>query len=72
MVVALLILIVFILLFGAGTVNGWLANAAGLGFGTLVLVGLLLGSFLGPNGIEYVVFAVMGSLLALAGLAKAN
>lgn len=67
MIVALLILIVFILLFGAGVVKGFLANAAAIGGGAIILLGLLLwvGSFFGENGFMYVIFAVMGLLLVL-------
>jgi hypothetical protein len=71
MIVALLVLIVLILLFGAGVVKGWLANVAGLGCGGLViLVALLwLDSFFGENGVIYIVYGV-GAVLALLVVAK--
>jgi hypothetical protein len=67
MTVALLILIVFILLFGAGVVKGWLANVMGYGLGGAILVVLLayLGSFLGEYGVLWVL-AIAAALLVLA------
>lgn len=68
MVLAILALIAFILLFGAGVVKGFLANAAALIGGFVVFVGLVLwiGSFFGENGPEYVIWAMLALLLALA------
>jgi hypothetical protein len=56
MIVALLILIVLILLFGAGVVNGWTANVAtaGCGFIAICLPLAWLGSFFGKDGFMYV------------------
>ena len=73
MIAALLILIVFILLFGAAVVKGWLANAAAGMVGFVILVGLVLrvGSFFGENGPAYVIFGGMGLLFVLAIVAKA-
>ncbi|HEY0113381.1 MAG TPA: hypothetical protein VGB59_09565 [Allosphingosinicella sp.] len=73
MIVALLLVIILILLFGAGVVKGWIANIVGFGCGGLViLVALLwLGSFFGEYGIRYVMWGVLGllMLLALIGIA---
>lgn len=73
MIVALLVLIVLILLFGAGVVKGWIANAVTLGCGGLAIVAALLwlGSFFGENGVQYVLWTVIGImlLLALVGMA---
>lgn len=68
MIVALLVVIVLILLFGAGVVKGWLANGIGMGCGFLALVAavLWLGSFFGENGVEYVFWGFLGFLLLLA------
>ena len=67
MIVALLVLVVLILLFGAGVVKGWLSNIVGFGCGGfLILVALLwLGSFFGDNGVTYIMYAVGAFLLAL-------
>jgi len=67
MIVALLLVIVLILLFGAGVVKGWLANVIGLGCGGLaILMALLwLGSFLGENGVTYLLYAIGVILMAL-------
>lgn len=71
MVVALLVLIVLILLFGAGVVKGWIANAAtmGCGFVAICLALIWLGSFFGENGFLYVLLAIGGILLLLGVLA---
>lgn len=73
MIVALLVLIVLILLFGAGVVKGWIANAVTLGCGGLAIMAALLwlGSFFGENGVQYVLWTVIGImlLLALVGMA---
>lgn len=68
MIVALLVFIVLILLFGAGVVRGWLANVVGLGCGGLVILMALLwlGSFFGENGVTYIMYAIGAVLLALA------
>lgn len=42
MVIALLVLIVLILLFGAGVVKGWVANLVTLGCGGLAIIAALL------------------------------
>jgi hypothetical protein len=67
MTVALLVVIVLILLFGAGVVKGWLTNLVALGCGGLaILMALLwLGSFFGENGVTYVMYAVGAILFAL-------
>lgn len=69
MVVVLLILIAFILLFGAGVVLGWLRNVVGFGIGGLILLILLLklGSYFGEYGFLWVI----GAVAALFGLAVA-
>lgn len=73
MIVALLLVIILILLFGAGVVKGWIANIVGLGCGGLaILVALLwLGSFFGENGFASIMWTIFGILmvLALIGLA---
>ena len=71
MIVALLVLIVLILLFGAGVVKGWLANAAtmGCGFIAIILALMWAGSFFGENGFRYVLLVLGGILLLLALLA---
>lgn len=72
MIVALLVLIVLILLFGAGVVKGWIANAAtmGCGFIAICLALIWLGSFFGENGFMYVVFAIGGIALVLGIIGK--
>lgn len=62
MVVALLVLIVLILLFGAGVVKGWLTNIIGLGCGGVAILMALLwvGSFFGPDGFRYIVYGLLG------------
>lgn len=71
MIVALLVLIVLILLFGAGIVKGWIANAVtmGCGFITICLALIWLGSFFGENGFLYVLLAIGGIMLLLAAFA---
>lgn len=68
MIVALLVLIVLILLFGAGVVKGWIANVAtmGCGFIAICLALAWLGSFFGKDGFMYVLFALGGIMLLLA------
>jgi len=68
MIVALLVLVVLILLFGAGVVKGWIANAAGLGCGFIILIAMILwiGSFFGEDGPVYV---IIGSGILLTALA---
>jgi hypothetical protein len=72
-VVALLVLIVLILLFGAGVVKGWIANVVGYGCGGLAILAALLwvGSFFGEHGFMYVVYGILGLLLVLGLLGKA-
>lgn len=71
MIAALLVLIVLILLFGAGVVKGWLANALGYCLGGLVLLvaaGWLI-SFLGDDGFIWMLagIGVAAVLLWIAG-----
>lgn len=72
MIVALLVLIILILLFGAGVVKGWIANVAtmGCGFIAICLALIWLGSFFGENGFLYVVFAIGGMALVLGIIGK--
>jgi len=42
MAIALLVLIVLILLFGAGVVKGWLANLLGVAIGVALTIALIL------------------------------
>lgn len=72
MIVALLVLIVLILLFGAGVVKGWIANVAtmGCGFIAICLALVWLGSFFGENGFMYVMFAIGGIALVLGIIGK--
>jgi hypothetical protein len=76
MTVALLLLIVLILLFGAGVVKGWLANLAGVGCAAIVILAALLwlGSFFGENGPAYILYGILAafSVLLLIGLAVRN
>lgn len=67
MIVALLVLIVLILLFGAAAVKGWIANTAvaGCGFIAICLAIVWLGTFFGEHGFLYVVFGIGGILLVL-------
>ena len=57
MIATLLVLILFILLFGASVVKGWLVNIAGFGMGGLILLllTLKLGSYLGEYGPLWVI-----------------
>ena len=73
MVIALLILIVLILLFGAGVVTGWLRNAVGAIFGIALLSGsmILVNVFLGEEAIWWVWTLVGCIFMALAIWAKA-
>lgn len=68
MIVALLILIFLILLFGAGVVKGWLANLAGaIVAGILVVAGFLtVSALVGPDNMWKVVTGVGAVFLALA------
>jgi len=68
MIVALLVLIVLILLFGAAAVRGWIANAVVMGF-CLVAIALALiwvGSFFGPDGTLYILGGLCVVMLLLA------
>lgn len=73
MIVALLVVIILILLLGAGVVKGWIANGIGFGCGGLVILAALLwlGSYFGENGFKYIVWAILGvfGVLLLIGLA---
>jgi len=66
MIIALLILIIFILLFGAAAVKGWIFNAATILVGFVILVGLVIwvGSFFGDDGPMYVIIGG-GTLLTI-------
>ena len=71
MIAALLVLIVLVLLFGAGVVKGWLANAVGYSLGGLVLLvaaGWLI-SFLGDDGFIWMLvgIGVAAVLLLIVG-----
>lgn len=71
MVIALLILIVAILLFGAGAVKGWIRGglAAGFGFAVIATALIWVGSFFGENGFLYVCLAIGGlAVLLLWGI----
>lgn len=72
MIVALLVLIILILLFGAGVVKGWIANVATMGCGFLAICLALIwfGSFFGEHGFMYVVFAIGGIALVLGIIGK--
>jgi len=74
MIVALLVIIVVILLFGAGVVKGWLANVFGAILGFAVFVGSILwiGSFLGENGAETVIYWLAGIAFVVAIMAGIN
>lgn len=73
MTTALLVVIILILLFGAGVVKGWLANLVGFGCGGILILAALLwlGSFFGENGFTYIVYGIMAliGILALIGIA---
>lgn len=66
--IALLVLIVCIMLFGAAAVKGVLANTMSVGCVTLlILIPILwVGSFIGEHGVIYTVMGILGLLLALA------
>lgn len=66
--IALLVLIVCIMLFGAAAVKGVLANTLTLGCAALlILIPILwVGSFIGEDGVIYTVMGILGLLLALA------
>jgi hypothetical protein len=72
MIVALLVLIVLILLFGAGAVKGWIKSTAVgvLGFAAICAVGIWLGSFFGEDGFAYVIFGGGGLLFVLSLIGK--
>lgn len=72
MIVALLVLIVLILLFGAAAVKGWIANAvvAGCGFVAICLALIWVGSFFGKDGFAYVLLAIAGVMLLIAAIAQ--
>lgn len=72
MIIALLVLIVLILLFGAAAVKGWIANAAvaGCGFIAICLALVWVGSFFGKNGFAYLLLAIAGLMLVLAAIAQ--
>lgn len=74
MIIALLVLIVFILLFGAAAVKGWLKSTATMILGFVILVGLVLwlGSFFGGDGPMYVILGGGGLLLVLAMWVKST
>lgn len=69
MIVGLLILIVLILLFGAGVVKGWLKNALGLVLGLLIAAGALtwLAATLGEDG-AMIALLVGGAVLIGLGI----
>jgi hypothetical protein len=71
-IVALLVLIILILLFGAGVLKGWIANVAtmGCGFISICLALIWLGSFFGEHGFMYVVFAIGVIALVLGIIGK--
>ncbi|WP_374944618.1 hypothetical protein [Sphingomonas sp.] len=62
MIVPLLIVIAFILLFGAAAVKGWVTNIFGFGVGGVILLvpALKLGSYLGEYGLFWVIAIVAG------------
>lgn len=64
MIVALLILIVLILLFGAAAIKGWIKSALGLGIGLILaaVVILWITSLLGEDGFLY----LLGALFVLS------
>lgn len=68
-VTALLILIVLILVFGAGVVRGWLANLLGLAIGCLLLGGLIifLVEIFGRDGFQALLLGG-GSILLVASI----
>jgi apolipoprotein N-acyltransferase len=70
MVVALLVLIVLVLLFGAAAVKGWIKSALVwvLGFAVICTAIIWLGSFLGEDGFLYVVLGIGAFMLAFAAL----
>ena len=72
MVVILLILIVLVLLFGAGAVKGWLRGLAlhVVGGGILVALFVTLKLWLGGDGVRTVLWIVVGLCIVMA-IAKA-
>ncbi|MBV2150198.1 hypothetical protein KRZ98_18340 [Sphingobium sp. AS12] len=71
MIIALLLLIAGIMLFGAGAVKGFLSNAISAGFAFIVIGGLLLWviSLMGM-ALLYVVAAILGGIALLFVFAK--
>jgi len=67
MIVALLVLIVLILLFGAAAVKGWIKSTlvAVAGFAVICTAIIWLGSFFGEDGFLYVVLSIGGLALVL-------
>lgn len=74
MIAVLLLLIVFILLFGAAAVKGWLKGIASYvgGFAVVAGLALWLGSYFGEDGPIYVIMGGMGLLALLAFWVKAT
>lgn len=72
MVFALLMLIVMILLFGAGVVRGWLTNLFGLVLGFILLAALIVFAvkIFGADDFHWLLLGGGGLLLALTILAK--
>lgn len=68
LVIALLVLIVLILLFGAGVVKGWLSNALTLGCSLIAIVVALawVSTLLGVNMVY--LFSAIGGLLLVGSL----
>jgi hypothetical protein len=74
MIVALLVLIVLILLCGAGAVKGWITNAfvTIVGFLAICLAFIWVGSFFGENGPMIVFMVVGGFLFVVSVIATIN
>lgn len=76
MIVALLVLIVLILLFGAAAVKGWIKSTVAyvLGFTAIVTVIIWLSSFFGENGFLWVMggLFVLVVAIGIAGYIEAN
>lgn len=68
MIIALLILIVFILLFGATAVKGWIKHTGALALGLVIIIGLVLwvGSFFGEDGPANALLVIGGFVIAMA------
>jgi len=71
MIIALLILISLILLFGAAAVKGWIQNAVVviIGFAAICTALIWLGSFFGEDGLTYVMLAITATMFGLVLLA---